>query len=264
MTDPENAAKPDQVEAVAAIFKDRREVRRFFGRRSIDKTHGQVIHDLDPSGPITDATMRIVETIPLANFAGEQAAQERAEQLADEYAAQAAIAAMQPADDRYRLMLLDLLAIIHRDGGHKTQEMGVKLAWEQAMQLSAERIAAMPAQVVTDDALAAADNFIEWWLGKGGQMKRGELAEAFEAFRASAPFPCTVVSCQRHKRCMYSPCIAAPTERDHLTDIADMMANHVDNWPAPKKLKTAIALIGKTLDEMVPKELLEAALGASK
>ena len=32
-----------------------------------------------------------------------------------------------------------------------------------------------------------------------------------------------------------------------LADISDMMANHVDNWPSPKKLKTAIALIDKTL-----------------
>lgn len=43
----------------------------------------------------------------------------------------------------YRLMLLDLLAVIHRDGGHKTHEIGIKLAWEQAMQLSSERIAAL-------------------------------------------------------------------------------------------------------------------------
>lgn len=41
-----------------------------------------------------------------------------------------------------RSALLDLLAIIHRDGGHKTQEIGWKLASEQAMQLSSERIAA--------------------------------------------------------------------------------------------------------------------------
>jgi hypothetical protein len=37
-------------------------------------------------------------------------------------------------------------------------------------------------------------------------------------------------------------------ERDNfLTDLADMMNNHVDNWPSFKKLKTAIALIDKTL-----------------
>lgn len=48
-------------------------------------------------------------------------------------------------EGKARLMLLDLLAVIHRDGGHKTQEIGIELAWEQAILLSAERIAAMPA-----------------------------------------------------------------------------------------------------------------------
>ena len=42
--------------------------------------------------------------------------------------------------DKYRIMLLDLLAVIHRDGGHKTQEAGIALAHEQALRLSAERI----------------------------------------------------------------------------------------------------------------------------
>jgi hypothetical protein len=37
--------------------------------------------------------------------------------------------------------LLDLLAVIHRDGGHKVEELGLQAAWEQAMQLSSERIA---------------------------------------------------------------------------------------------------------------------------
>ena len=50
-----------------------------------------------------------------------------------------------------RSMLLDLLAVIHRDGGHKTHEIGRKLAWEQAMQLSSERIAER------DEALARAE-----------------------------------------------------------------------------------------------------------
>ena len=31
-----------------------------------------------------------------------------------------------------------------------------------------------------------------------------------------------------------------------LADISDMMANHVENWPSPKRLKTAVALIDKT------------------
>jgi hypothetical protein len=32
-----------------------------------------------------------------------------------------------------------------------------------------------------------------------------------------------------------------------LADFADMMANHVENWPTPKRLKTVVALIDKTL-----------------
>lgn len=42
--------------------------------------------------------------------------------------------------DKYRLMLLDLLAVIHRDGGHRTQELGVKLSNDQAMQRVSEWI----------------------------------------------------------------------------------------------------------------------------
>lgn len=37
-------------------------------------------------------------------------------------------------------MLLDLLAIIHRDGGHYTGEHGLEKSWEDAIQLSSERI----------------------------------------------------------------------------------------------------------------------------
>ena len=33
-----------------------------------------------------------------------------------------------------------------------------------------------------------------------------------------------------------------------LNDIAVMMSKHVDNWPEPKQVKTALALISKTLD----------------
>ena len=42
--------------------------------------------------------------------------------------------------NEFRLMLLDLLAIIHRDGGHRTEELGIRLSYEQAMLLSSERI----------------------------------------------------------------------------------------------------------------------------
>lgn len=77
--------------------------------------------------------------------------------------ARTALASMTPAagevgGDEYRLMLLDLLAVIHRDGGHKTQEIGIKLAWEQAMRLSSDRLAAVtataPASVV-DNVVAS-------------------------------------------------------------------------------------------------------------
>ena len=37
--------------------------------------------------------------------------------------------------NEFRLMLLDLLAIIHRDGGHRTEELGIRLSYEQAMLL---------------------------------------------------------------------------------------------------------------------------------
>jgi hypothetical protein len=37
-------------------------------------------------------------------------------------------------------------------------------------------------------------------------------------------------------------------ERDELlNDIAVMMSEFVDNWPQPKKVKTALALVAKTL-----------------
>ena len=50
----------------------------------------------------------------------------------------------------------------------------------------------------------------------------------------------------------------AATEAKVIDAIAAMMAKVVDNWPAPKKLSTAIKLIDKTLDEMVSKETAEA------
>lgn len=45
---------------------------------------------------------------------------------------------------KYHKMLLDLLAVIHRDGGHKTEEIGVDLAFQQAIQLSSKRIHTPP------------------------------------------------------------------------------------------------------------------------
>ncbi len=82
-------AGADVREGVIAAIRDRRTVRRFFGRRAIDKSCGEVVHDLDPDGPISDETFKVVERIDEPNFMGEKAAIERAEQLADEYTADA-------------------------------------------------------------------------------------------------------------------------------------------------------------------------------
>lgn len=41
-------------------------------------------------------------------------------------------------------MLCDLLAVVHRDGGHYTGEHGLEKSWRDAMQLSSDRIATIP------------------------------------------------------------------------------------------------------------------------
>lgn len=48
------------------------------------------------------------------------------------------------AGERQRVALLDLLAVIHRDGGHKTQAIGWELAAKQAMQIVANLHARTP------------------------------------------------------------------------------------------------------------------------
>jgi len=80
----------DTTEAVARALKDRRTVRRFFGRRAIDKSCYEVVHDMDPDGPISNETFKVVET----GFLDDWTAFARAEELADEYCARAAIAVM--------------------------------------------------------------------------------------------------------------------------------------------------------------------------
>lgn len=42
-------------------------------------------------------------------------------------------------------MLLGLLAVVHRDGGHHTENVGLERSWQEAMQISSERIAALTA-----------------------------------------------------------------------------------------------------------------------
>lgn len=84
----------DVVERVKALIEERRTVRRFFGRRAIDKSCGEVVHNTDPDGPISDRTILVVERIDLPNFQGEAAAVDRADELYDDYTARAAIAAV--------------------------------------------------------------------------------------------------------------------------------------------------------------------------
>jgi hypothetical protein len=70
-------------------------------------------------------------------------------------------------DDKYRLWLLDLLAVIHRDGGHKTQGLGIKLSWEHAMQISSKRIAALStdriAEGLSPDAARLLETMLKSW-----------------------------------------------------------------------------------------------------
>jgi len=82
--------------AIVPHITDRRVVRRFFGRRAIDKSCGEVIHDIDPDGPITDESYVCVERVDLPNFQGETAANERAQVLGDEWSAAQIAAAILP------------------------------------------------------------------------------------------------------------------------------------------------------------------------
>lgn len=51
---------------------------------------------------------------------------------------------------QYKQMLCDLLAIIHRDGGHYITEHGLDKAWKDAMQLSSDRIQAQESHKGTE------------------------------------------------------------------------------------------------------------------
>lgn len=70
----------------ALIAKIAREIERqarnprFIGRRSLDKTCGEVVESLKPGSPlISDKTQRVVQRINKPNFDGETAAQIEAE-----------------------------------------------------------------------------------------------------------------------------------------------------------------------------------------
>jgi hypothetical protein len=83
---------------VIELIRERREIRRFFGRRSIDKSHGEVIEVLDFDGD----SQRVVETTPEKNFEGEQTACARAEELYDEWTAVQILKAIIPKNPKLK------------------------------------------------------------------------------------------------------------------------------------------------------------------
>lgn len=70
------------VQYVSGAIKRRRESPRYIGRRSIDKSRGEVL--FIPEGQDEG---KVIETIDLPNFDGERAAKDRAEELSDQWAA---------------------------------------------------------------------------------------------------------------------------------------------------------------------------------
>lgn len=42
--------------------------------------------------------------------------------------------------DNYLSMLLDLLAVLHRDGGHYTEEHGLYQSWQDAMKKASDLV----------------------------------------------------------------------------------------------------------------------------
>ena len=46
---------------------------------------------------------------------------------------------MNPRDNYYS-KLMDLLAVLHRDGGHYTQKHGLQKSWEDAMKLASDLV----------------------------------------------------------------------------------------------------------------------------
>jgi hypothetical protein len=52
------------VERVAEAIGEERDTKRYFSRRSIDKSCYEAVHDTDPDGPITDDNFQVVSTWP--------------------------------------------------------------------------------------------------------------------------------------------------------------------------------------------------------
>lgn len=84
---------------------------------------------------------------------------------------------------RFHKMLLELLAVIHRDGGQKTQAIGLQLSYEQALELSSQRIAATPKAPATDVEADGCN------CGIGDQSDIGHYHESWCAALATPPAP---------------------------------------------------------------------------
>ena len=77
------------IERVAGALADEMEVRRFFHRRSIDKSCYEIVHDTDPDGPITDTSLKVISKSATSEEAAEESAR-----LASLHLARVAIEAM--------------------------------------------------------------------------------------------------------------------------------------------------------------------------
>jgi electron transfer flavoprotein alpha/beta subunit len=77
---------------IARIIREQRDNPRFRGRRSIDKSCGQVVEIIADFVPAEG--FPVVETIDLPNSEGEEAAVKRAEELSDLYTTDLILAAL--------------------------------------------------------------------------------------------------------------------------------------------------------------------------
>jgi hypothetical protein len=76
--------------------------------------------------------------------------------LSENGAVLAAIRAMHAFAEPARKMLLDLLCVIHRDGGQHVDAVGLEQAWRDAVELSSERLAfATPSPVIETEGSGA-------------------------------------------------------------------------------------------------------------
>ena len=97
--------------------------------------------------------------------------------------ANASIKQLTEAKDRYKEALSNLLAVIHRDGGHRIEEVGMLAASKEAEKIVAA-FNARPVQLLTDDLIdkivpaldpASEDYPAEWALWQDRERIRKEL-----------------------------------------------------------------------------------------